>query len=276
MTELQAFILGLIQGLAEFLPISSSGHLTLGQMFFGLSDVPMTLDILLHLGTLLAVFVVYWKRIWNMIVHPIASELKYLILATIPAVLAALFLGDFIDRLFEGAYLGFSFLLTSFVLVLGEAVNRLRPRTSKHKQVNAVDAIVMGCMQAVAIAPGLSRSGSTICGGMFSGLSRKRAADFSFLMSIPAILGSAVLDLKDMYDEASAIGISFGTQFIERIVEMGGAIPVIIAVATAAISGFLAIKLMLKIVKKVGMRWFAVYTFLLGAFMIAYQMFFAA
>jgi len=127
-------------------------------------------------------------------------------------------------------------------------------------------------MQAVAIAPGLSRSGSTICGGMFTGLTRRRAADFSFLMSIPAILGSAVLDLKDMYDEASAAGISFGTQFIERIAEMGGAIPVIIAVATAAISGFLAIKLMLKIVKRVGMRWFAVYTFLLGAFMIAYQL----
>ena len=270
MTDVQAFILGLIQGLAEFLPISSSGHLTLGQMFFDLNEVPMTLDILLHLGTLIAVFAVYWKRIWNMIVHPIASELKYLILATIPAVAAALFLGDFIDQLFEGAYLGFSFLMTSFVLVLGEAVNRLRTR--KHKQVNALDAIVMGCMQAVAIAPGLSRSGSTICGGLFTGLTRRRAADFSFLMSIPAILGSAVLDLKDMFDEASAAGISFGAQFVERIAEMGGAVPVLIAVGTAAVSGFLAIKLMLKIVKKVGMRWFAVYTFLLGAFMIAYQL----
>ncbi len=271
MTEIQAFILGLIQGLAEFLPISSSGHLTLGQMFFDLSEVPMTLDILLHLGTLLAVFVVYWRRILNMIVHPIASELKYLIVATIPAVLAALFLGDFIDKLFEGAYLGFSFLLTSFVLVVGEAVNRLRTR--KHKQVTLCDSLIMGCMQAVAIAPGLSRSGSTICGGMVTGLTRKRAADFSFLMSIPAILGSAVLDLKDMYDGAEAAGVAFGAQFMERIAEMGGVIPVVIAVATAAVSGFLAIKLMLKIVKRVGMRWFAVYTFLLGAFMIAYQMF---
>ena len=272
MTVIQAFILGLIQGLAEFLPISSSGHLTMGQMFFGLSDVPMTLDILLHLGTLIAVFVVYWRKILGMIVHPIKSELKYLILATIPAVLAALFLGDFIDQLFEGAFLGFSFLLTSFVLVVGEAVNRLR--VSKHKKVNALDALVMGCMQAVAIAPGLSRSGSTICGGMFTGLTRKRAADFSVLMSIPAILGSAVLDLKDMYDEASVLGVSFGAQFMQRIAEMGGMIPVIVGVLTAAVSGFLAIKLMLKIVKRVGMRWFAVYTFLVSAFLIAYQMFF--
>lgn len=271
MTNFQAFILGLIQGLAEFLPISSSGHLTLGQKFFGLTAVPMTLDILLHLGTLAAVLIVYRRRIWNMIVHPIASELKYLVLATIPTVIVALLLGDWIDQLFvgDGNYLGFSFLLTSFVLVLGEAVNRLR--TSKHKQVNGGDALVMGCMQAVAILPGLSRSGSTICGGMFSGLTRRRAADFSFLMSIPAILGSAVLDLKSLYEEAETAGVAFGAQFAARMAELGGAIPVLIAVVTAAVSGFLAIKLMLKIVKRVGMRWFAAYTFLLGAFLIAYQ-----
>ena len=271
MSVIQALILGLIQGLAEFLPISSSGHLTLGQMFFNLNDIPMTLDILLHLGTLIAVFAVYWKKIWNMIAHPIHSELKWVVVATIPTVIAALLLGDFIDKLFEGAYLGFSFLLTSFVLVLGEAVNRLRTR--KHKKVNFMDALVMGCMQAVAITPGLSRSGSTICGGMFSGLTRKRAADFSFMMSIPAILGSAVLDLKDMFDEAGEMGVSFGAQFAERIAEMGGVVPVLVAVITAAVSGYLAIKLMLAVVKRFGMRWFAVYTFLLGAFMIAYQMF---
>ncbi len=270
MTNLDAFILGLIQGLAEFLPISSSGHLTLGQMFLGVADVPMTLDILLHLGTLVAVFAVYWRRIFNMILHPFTSELKWVALATVPTVIAALLLGDFIDALFEGAYLGVSFLLTSFVLILGESVNRLR--RNKHKKVTWSDALVMGCMQAVAIAPGLSRSGSTICGGMFSGLTRKRAADFSFLMSIPAILGSAVLDLKDMYDEAEVLGVSLGNQFMTVIEQMGGWIPVAISVATAAVSGFLAIKLMLKIVKKVGMRWFAVYTFLLGLGMIGYQM----
>lgn len=269
MTVIQAIILGLIQGLAEFLPISSSGHLTLGQMFLGLGDIPLTLDILLHLGTLIAVFVVYWRKILNMLMHPIRSELKWVVVATIPTVLAALLLGDFIDQLFEGAYLGVSFLLTSFVLVLGEAINRLRVR--KHKQVNCIDALVMGCMQAVAIAPGLSRSGSTICGGMFAGLTRRKAADFSFLMSIPAILGSAVLDIKDMYDEASLAGISFGAQFTSVMEQLGGAIPVIVSVLTAAVSGFLAIKLMLAIVKRIGMSWFAVYTFLLGAFMIAYQ-----
>ncbi len=272
MSVIEAVILGLIQGLAEFLPISSSGHLTLGQMFLGLQEVPMTLDILLHLGTLIAVFIVYWKKIFRWIAHPFASELKYVVLATIPTVLAALFLGDFIDKLFEGAYLGVSFLMTSFVLIAGESVNRLR--VNKHKKVNAVDALVMGCMQAVAIAPGLSRSGSTICGGMFSGLTRKRAADFSFLMSIPAILGSAVLDLKDMYDLSVANGTEFMVEFMSVIETLGGWLPVLVSVAVAAVSGLLAIKLMLKIVKKVGMRWFAVYTFLLGIGLIGYQILF--
>jgi len=271
MSVVEAVILGLIQGLAEFLPISSSGHLTLGQMFLGLQEVPMTLDILLHLGTLIAVFIIYWKKIFRWIAHPFTSELKYVVLATIPTVVVALLLGDFIDRLFEGAFLGVSFLMTSFVLILGESVNRLRQ--NKHKKVTAADALVMGCMQAVAIAPGLSRSGSTICGGMFSGLTRKRAADFSFLMSIPAILGSAVLDLKDMYDEAEVLGVSLGTQFLSVIEALGGWLPVLVSVAVAAVSGLIAIKLMLKIVKRVGMRWFAVYTFLLGAGMIAYEFF---
>ncbi len=274
MSVIEAEILGLIQGLAEFMPISSSGHLAVGQMFLGLRDVPMTLSILLHLGTLIAVFVVYWKKIFRMIAHPIASELKWVILATIPTVIAALLLGDFIDQLFEGAYLGVSFLLTSFVLILGESVNRLR--VNKHKKVTAADALIMGCMQAVAIAPGLSRSGSTICGGMFSGLTRKRAADFSFLMSIPAILGSAVLDLKDMYDEAQLLGVEFSVQFMSVIESLGGWMPVLVGVVVAAVSGILAIKLMLAVVKKVGMRWFAVYTFLMGAFMIGYQILFVA
>ncbi len=271
MNNVQAFILGLIQGLAEFLPISSSGHLTLGQTYFGIADVPMTLDILLHLGTLLAVFAVYWRRILNMILHPLRSELKWLVVATLPTVAVALLLKDQIDALFAGdGYLGYAFLLTSFVLIAGEAVNRLREK--KHKKVKWYDALIMGCTQALAIVPGLSRSGSTICGGMVSGLTRKRAADFSFLMSIPAILGSAVLDLKSIFDEAGEMGVTFTAQLGVRMAEMGGVIPVVIAVATAAVSGFLAIKLMLAVVKKVGMRWFAVYTFLLGAFLIARQL----
>ena len=124
MSNIQAFILGLVQGLAEFLPISSSGHLTLLQMFFGINEAPLALDVLLHFGTLIAVLIVYWKRIVNMILHPLKSELKWLIVATIPAVIAALLLNDLIDAAFKGEYLGYCFLLTSFVLLLGESINR--------------------------------------------------------------------------------------------------------------------------------------------------------
>lgn len=238
-------------------------------MFFGIEEAPLLLDILLHVGTLLAVLIVYRRRIWKMICHPLASELKWLIVATIPAVLAALFLDDWIDSLFTGNYLAISFLLTSFVLILGESINRLR--TKRRKRVAWYDAIVMGCAQAIAIAPGLSRSGCTIAAGMGCGLSRKRAADFSFLMSIPAILGSAVLSLKDIYDASQLSGQSIVDECLALVNQMGGAVPLVIGVVTAAVAGFLAIKLMLMIVKQVGMRWFALYTFLLGAFLIARQ-----
>ena len=146
MSNIQAFILGLVQGLAEFLPISSSGHLTLLQMFFGIEEAPLALDVLLHFGTLIAVLIVYRKRIVNMIMHPLKSELKWLIVATIPAVIAALFLGDLIDAAFKGDCLGYCFLLTSFVLLLGESINRFRAK--KHKHVTWYDALIMGCAQA--------------------------------------------------------------------------------------------------------------------------------
>ena len=270
MSNFQAFILGLVQGLAEFLPISSSGHTTLLQMLFGIDEAPEILNVFLHLGTLLVLIVVYRKRIGNMIRHPFKSELKWIILATIPTVIAALTFKDQLEAAFgDIRYLGYCFLFTSFILLLGEGVNRLRAK--KHKPVRWYDALVMGCMQVLAIVPGVSRSGCTISGGMISGVSRKRAVDFSFLMAIPAILGSAVLGAKDIWDMAEAANIGFGAQASALIAQMGGAVPLLISVATAAVSGFLAIRLMLYIVRQIGLRWFAVYTFLLGILLIARQ-----
>ena len=252
MNTLQAFILGAVQGLTEFLPISSSGHLLIIEKLMGISSESgslLTLNILLHFGTLVAVFAVYWKRIWNMICHPIRSELKWLILATIPAVIAALVV-DF-DAAFEGRFIIWSFYLTSIVLVVGTAMNKWRRRNhSQHKAIRWTDAVAMGVMQAVAILPGLSRSGSTISGGVASGLSRKRAADFAFLMSIPAILGSAVLDLKNVLLDG-----------------MGGSLellPTLVGVLAAAAFGLIAIKGFLALIRKVSMNVFAAYTFLLG------------
>ncbi len=270
MTNFQAFILGLVQGLAEFLPISSSGHTTLLQMLFGIDEAPEILNIFLHLGTLLVLLVVYRKRIWKMIRHPFKSDLKWLILATIPTVAAALTFKDKLEAMFgDVKYLGYCFLFTSFVLLVGEGVNRLR--TKKHKSVQWKDALIMGCMQVLAIVPGVSRLGCTASGGMISGLNRRRSVDFSFLMAIPAVLGSAVLGAKDIWDMAEAANVGFGTQFGELVAQLGGAVPLLIGVGTAAIAGFLAVRLMLFIVRHIGLRWFAVYTFLLGAFLIARQ-----
>lgn len=255
MSALQGLALGIVQGLTEFLPVSSSGHLLVLQKIFGIdTDGQLLLNILLHMGTLLAVFAVYWRRIWQMICHPIQSELKWLVVATIPAVIAALVV-DF-DDAFEGQFIIWSFYLTSIVLVGGDAIGRWRRRNRRvHKRVDLGDAAAMGIMQAVAILPGLSRSGSTISAGVASGLSRKRAADFSFLMSIPAILGSLLLEVKGIVLDGESVGN------LE-------AAPTVLGVLAAAVFGFLAIKGMLSLIRRVSMKWFALYTFLLGTFLL--------
>ncbi|MEF9894297.1 MAG: undecaprenyl-diphosphate phosphatase [Clostridia bacterium] len=254
MDIMQAFWLGLVQGLTEFLPVSSSGHLLLLQKVFGIANASITFEVLLHAGTLLAVLVVYWRRVWTMITHPLKSELLLLAVATVPAVIAALVF-DF-GPAFSGEYLGFSFLLTTLILWLSDLVGGLAPKCAHVKWHNAA---VMGVMQAVAIMPGISRSGATISGGVATGLSRKRAADFAFLMSIPAILGSMVLHAKDLFAG-------------EGLMTAGGSwIPIAVGVATAAVSGFLAIKLMLAILRRVRLTWFGLYTGVLGVLILLDQ-----
>ncbi len=252
---MQAFWLGLVQGLTEFLPVSSSGHMVLLGKVFKISSDLITVTVMLHAGTLLAVIAVYWRRIWNMICHPIRSELPMLIAATLPAVVAALLFKDFFDSSFDGAYLGFSFLITTLILWLADLVGGLAPKCS---HVTWGNAIVMGVMQAVAILPGISRSGATISGGVATGLSRKRAADFAFLMSIPAILGSMALEGYKLF---------FGGT-VEVIADWT---PILVGAATALVAGFLAIKLMLAVVRRVRLTWFGLYTGVLGVLILLDQ-----
>ena len=249
MTIIQAFWLGLVQGLGEFLPISSTGHLDLLQKLFGFSvGNYLTLDILLHLGTLAAVVVVYWKRLLNMILHPVKSELWLLVVATIPAVVVSLLF----DIDFSPEALGYEFLITTLILWLADLVGGVSFQT---KEVKWYNALVMGVMQALAILPGVSRSGATISGGVATGLSRKRSADFAFLMSVPAILGAIVLELFKNGDSI------FSGALVES---MGGWQPLLVGIFTSAVFGFLAIKFMLSIVRRVRLTWFGVYTALLG------------
>ena len=249
MTWWQAIILGLIQGLGEFLPISSSGHLVLFQNIFNIKGEELLFDSLLHFGTLIAVFIVLWKDIWNILKKPIRKVTLNLIIATIPAVLAALFFGDFIDQAFGGGYLGWGFLLTAVILFL---TAKMKPSNESPDldEINTKQTLTMGFMQAVAILPGVSRAGSTICGGLFTKGNRDAVTRFSFLMSIPAILGSLVYNVKDLFE----IGTS------ETIVISN----VLLGTAVAAVAGVLSLKLMINLVKK-GKLWvFGVYVLILG------------
>ena len=240
----QAILLGLVQGLCEFLPVSSSGHLVLFQAILGVDDPGILLDTLLHVGTLIAIFVAFWKDIWAMIRRPLSKPVYLLVVATIPAVIATLLLGDFFERAFTGEFLGLGFLATSVILFVSGR------RQGHRREVTYADAAVMGCFQAFAILPGVSRSGSTISGGLLRGVDREEAARFSFLMSIPAILGSVVLQVKDLV-----------TGGIETSLTLG---PVIVGMVVAALSSLAAIKLMLCIVRRTTLKWFALYTAVLG------------
>lgn len=252
MNILTAVVLGVVQGLCEFLPISSSGHLILVQNAFGLSDgilgqSAMAFDIMLHLGSLLAVFLLFRRDVKELICHPLGKKMRYLVLATIPIVIVVLVLGDKVDALFSGQYLGFSFLLTAVLLTLSELISKRQ--TKRKKEIALPQVLGMGLMQAVGVLPGVSRSGSTISGGMMTGLSRSMAAKFSFLMSIPAILGSVVVAGKDIAQ--NGLGeVSVGVMLI--------------GMATAFVSGFFAIRFMLKLLQKYRLYGFAVYVFLLG------------
>jgi undecaprenyl-diphosphatase len=256
MSILEAIILGVVQGITEFLPVSSSGHLVLLQKIFGISEPVLLFDTMVHIGTLGAVFVVLWKDIWAILKKIIQPMTAFLIIGTIPAVIAALLLKDHIEAAFEsGLFLGFSFLFTAAALFLSEFFFR------RHGPIRPVmgwfDALIIGICQAVAIVPGVSRSGLTLSGALSRKLERGYAARFSFLLSIPAILGALVLQLKDVVQEETPGGI--------------GLTALIAGTVTAAVVGFFAIKAMLKIVRERSLWGFALYVTVLGVLVLIDQ-----
>jgi undecaprenyl-diphosphatase len=251
MSVLESIVLGIVQGLTEFLPVSSSGHLVLLQNVFGFSEPQLFFDTMLHLGTLIAVVVVMWKSILDLFRKPI--RLVYLVIATLPAIAVTLLLKDFIEGTFTGKYLGYGFLLTAIFLTAAELLSN---RISKRRQVNAGVALGMGVMQAIAIFPAVSRSGSTIAGGLALGAGRREAAAFSFLMSIPAILGSVVLQ---------------GYEVVKAQTIPADILPTVIGTACAAVTGFFAIKFMMALISKKKLYGFAIYVALLGILVLLDQ-----
>lgn len=258
MNILEAFLYGLVQGITEFLPVSSSGHLTLLGRILGSDETAMlSFTTLLHMGTLIAVFIVMRKEISAIIRDIFGARTWQLVIATIPAVLAAVLLGDWLDKLFAGNLLGYSFMLTGIILA---STLLLKPRPVD-KEIGYREALIAGVGQAVAIAPGVSRSGTTLAALLFSGVSREKAIRFSFLMSIPAILGGFALDVYHMTQGEGSALLSFGIGNI------------IVGVAAAALAGWLAMEFMLRKLNWRTIFWCAVYVLGLGVLVLIDQTF---
>ena len=274
MTYLTAFLLGLVQGVAEFLPISSSGHLAIAQNLLhieGAGSVPEFFDVLLHLGTLIAVFAAYWKDICEMVVEffrgigdlahrstpspvPPARRLILLIIvgtlplfAVLPIRKAVQGLGD--NMVFVGAAL----IVTGFLLFL---CDRVRKGHKTERSATWLDALLVGVGQAVATLPGVSRSGMTITAGCFVGYERRFAVRFSFLLSIPAVLGANILSIG----EAVKAGIN------------GAEVPMyLVGVVTAAVVGYLCIRLLKYVADKGRFGAFAYYCWAVGILTLVLQ-----
>ena len=273
MTLFESIILGLIQGLSEFLPISSSGHLALLQYFFGIEgESVLAFAVLLHLGTLLSIFAVYYKDIWDLIrelfatladlftgrgLRINANETRRLGFMIIVATIPTGIIGVLFNDLFESMYLslaaiGTGLLITGTLLWFSEKIGKGRKNVLNMK---FRDAFLVGLFQSVAITPGISRSGSTIVGGLFSGMKREIAVRFAFLISIPSVLGAVVMEAPSAFK--SGIDMSMLT-------------PIIIGVAIAAVSGFIAIKTMIRIVSNKKLYYFSFYTWAVGAIVLIY------
>lgn len=275
MTILQALLLGALQGLAEFLPISSSGHLAVAQNLFGLEDLPLLFDVFLHLATLLAVCIYFWKKIWALLKclgrwiarKPMPENQqsddvlcgtdergRKAIIAIILSTIITGVIGIVTSKLIPNLPIKFTcagFIVTALILIISAQIGKKKenlPAQENSKGVSILQSLVIGLMQGVGTLPGISRSGSTIAGALFSGMDRKTAGDYSFIISIPAILGAFILEVKDLDEMTGSIGIA----------------PIVIGCTAAFIVGYLSLALLMKLIRKGKLQWFACYLIPLG------------
>ena len=272
MTVIQGVLLGILQGIAEFLPISSSGHLAVVQKLFGLEEVPLLFDIMLHLATLLAVVLYFRKKIWTLLCvfgrliarRPAPKAVnkddllcgteargRMTILAVIITTVVTGAIGVFTSKLIPDMPVkvtcaGFS--VTAILLVVSSIIERrnssaVKNSAEKNDGIKWYQAIVIGVMQGIGTLPGISRSGSTIAGSQLCGVNRAAAGEYSFIVSIPAILGAFLLELKDFAEVGSTVG----------------AAPVIAGCAAAFAWGYISLAVLMKIIRKGKLEWFACY-----------------
>lgn len=272
MSVIEGILLGLLQGMAEFLPISSSGHLIIAQKLFDLDDVPLLFDIFLHLATLGAVLLFFRKRIVQLVQVAIrwigrrslpedSADLQTilaLLLGTAVTAVFGLFLSDVIGDLDEEAVC-IGFFITSGLLIFSAWLERRRQEKcaggegagagatcsgeARATGVKPLQGLGIGLAQGFGVMPGISRSGSTIAGALLCGVSREQAGEFSFLLSIPAILGAFILELDDLGEMGDAVGVA----------------PVLAGCLAAFVAGIFALALLMKIVRRGKLEWFAAY-----------------
>ena len=272
MTVIQGILLGILQGIAEFLPISSSGHLAVVQKLFGLEEVPLLFDIMLHLATLLAVVLYFRKKIWTLLCvfgrliarRPAPKAVnkddllcgteargRMTILAVIITTVVTGAIGVFTSKLIPDMPVKVTcagFIVTAILLVFSSIVERrnsgaVKNSAEKNDGIKWYQAIVIGVMQGFGTLPGISRSGSTIAGSQLCGVNRAAAGEYSFIVSIPAILGAFLLELKDFAEVGSTVG----------------AAPVIAGCAAAFAWGYISLAVLMKIIRKGKLEWFACY-----------------
>ena len=271
MSVLEGILLGVLQGIAEFLPISSSGHLAIVQKLFNLEDVPLLYDVFLHLATLGAVVLFFRKRIWSLLqvvgrwicrrsLPEDKAELQTivaLLLGTFVTGIFGIFLSDVVETI-NVKFICVGFFVTAGLLIFSDAVEERRRKkrlatdpdstVGKASGVKPLQGLGIGLAQGFGVLPGISRSGSTIAGALLCGVDREQAGEFSFLLSIPAILGAFVLQLDDLDEIGSAVGIA----------------PVVAGCIAAFVAGIFALAVLMKIIRKGKLEWFAAYLIPLG------------
>jgi len=253
-TILEGIVLGLVQGLTEFLPISSSGHLVLVPHILGWKIPSVTFDVFVHLGTLTAVISYFWLDLRDLF-RSSRRIIGLIIVATVPAALFGYFFEGFFESLF-GKPTVVSFLLLITGLVLWSTEGLTLPRR-KMGEIGLTDSLIVGFAQAVAIAPGISRSGMTIAAGMIKGFEREAAARFSFLMFIPVIILAAIFEkIRDGAFDYSDFNLGL-----------------VLGFAAAAISGYFSIKYLLKYLKQGNLKIFAYYCWIFGGFTLVLSYF---
>ena len=264
MSWLEAFILGMIQGLTEYLPVSSSGHLAIGSALFGIQgDDNLTFSIVVHVATVLSTLVILWKEVdWifrGLFKFQMNDETKYVInilISMIPIGIVGLFFKDKVEEVFgSGLFIvGLMLLITAALLAFSYYA---KPRTKEH--ISMKDAFIIGLAQACAVLPGLSRSGSTIATGLLLGDKKEKLAQFSFLMVIPPILGEALLDVMKMMKGENVTGSM-------------EALPLIVGFVAAFVAGCAACKWMINIVKRGKLIYFGIYCAIVGVLTIIFSL----